>query len=77
MNAFGIAVELFDQWSLSLSSEVVVVSSDPMYQSLEFRQGVAASTPRLAAKAIRAMLSVNISWAEKEALLSFMIVIID
>ena len=50
MNVFGVAVELFDQWSLPLSSEVVLVSSDPKSQSLEFRQGVAASAPRLAAE---------------------------
>ena len=50
MKVFGVAVELFDQWSFPLSSEVVLVSSDPKYQSLEFRQGVAASALRLAAE---------------------------
>ena len=55
MNVFGVAVELFDQWSLPLSSEVVLVSSDPKSQSLGFRQGVVASAPRLAAEGDWAM----------------------
>ena len=50
VNVFGIVVELFDHWSLPLSSEVVLVSSDPKSQSMGFRQGVATSAPRLAAE---------------------------
>ena len=50
VNVFGVAVELYDQWSLPLSSEVVLVSSDPKSQSLEFRQGVAAPAPHLTAE---------------------------
>ena len=70
LTVFGVAVELFDQRSLPLSSEVILVSPDPKYQSLQFRHCVAASAPRQAAEGDsgHVELSVNISWADKEAL---------
>ena len=72
VNIFGVAVEFFDQWSLPVSSEVV-----PSPSRWNFVRVLRPRRLVRLLKAIRAMLSVNTSWAEKEAFHSFMIVIID